>query len=160
MTPRSRSECADASPIALAPRFNAAGAVVGPMTPAPFINPAVIHRTAAILAGEEGRSLVPFRYREGIVDPGQRLATLPLRYVGGGRIDGNPGGVPRRWHGRGRQSARWAAAAMRKTLPSSGFGPYGRAASRTGTGGWRSTRAPPAATTCGSTSTPTGTPAT
>jgi short subunit dehydrogenase-like uncharacterized protein len=40
----------EVSPIALAPRFDSEGDVIGPMMPAPFINPAVIHRTAAIIA--------------------------------------------------------------------------------------------------------------
>ena len=72
------------SPIAIAPRFNAQGDVVTPMTPSPFINPAVIHRTAALIAAEEGRVFTPFRYREGVAIPGG-AATLPLRYLAGGR---------------------------------------------------------------------------
>ncbi|MEI6245385.1 MAG: hypothetical protein WCQ64_10085, partial [Acidobacteriota bacterium] len=42
------------------------GAVVAPMTPSAFINPAVIHRTACLIAAGEGRPPQPFRYREGM----------------------------------------------------------------------------------------------
>ena len=112
-----------ASPIALAPRFNADGDVIGPMMPAPFINPAVIQRTAAILAEEEGRSLEPFRYREGIVTPGS-ASLLPLRYAFAGVSAGFQAGF--RALLRANPAVRRRAAAwMRRTLPSSGFGPSG-----------------------------------
>src|SRR3954469_8614222 len=75
------------SPISLAPRFNAQGDVVTPMTPSPFINPAVIHRTACLIAAEEGRVFAPFRYREGGTIPGG-AATMPLRYLAGVGLGG------------------------------------------------------------------------
>ena len=40
------------------------------MIPSPLINPAVIHRTASILAAEEERVFNPFRYREGVAIAG------------------------------------------------------------------------------------------
>src|SRR5215210_5996156 len=42
------------SPIAISPRRGFTDGVVGPMTPAAFINPAVIHRSAALRAAQAG----------------------------------------------------------------------------------------------------------
>jgi len=112
-----------ASPIAISPRFNSQGDVVTPMTPSPFINPAVIHRTAALVAAEEGRVFNPFRYREGVTIPGG-AATMPLRYLAGAGL----GGLQAATRGllRARPSLRrQASGALRKSLPSSGFGPAG-----------------------------------
>jgi short subunit dehydrogenase-like uncharacterized protein len=112
-----------ASPISIAPRFNAQGDVVTPMTPSPFINPAVIHRTAALLAAEEGRTFNPFRYREGLAIPGG-TATVPLRYLAGAGLGGTQAAI--RGLLRARPSVRnHAAGLMRKSLPDSGFGPTG-----------------------------------
>ncbi len=111
------------SPISISPRFNAQGDVVTPMTPSPFINPAVIHRTACLIAAEEGRVFAPFRYREGVTIPGG-AATLPLRYLAGMGL----GGTQAAFRGlfRARPAVRRRAAGlMRKTLPSAGFGPTG-----------------------------------
>jgi short subunit dehydrogenase-like uncharacterized protein len=110
------------SPIALAPRTNARGDVIAPMTPIAFINPAVIHRSVALLAAERGGG-EPLRYREGIAIPGGS-ATLPLRYAAAGALAGMQAGF------RGLTSAgpairQRSAALMRKVLPSSGFGPSG-----------------------------------
>jgi short subunit dehydrogenase-like uncharacterized protein len=111
------------SPIAIAPRFNAQGDVVTPMTPSPFINPAVIHRTAALVAAEEGRVFNPFRYREGMAIPGGG-ATVPLRYLAGAGLGGTQAGL--RGLLRARPSVRHRVAGlMRKSLPDSGFGPTG-----------------------------------
>jgi short subunit dehydrogenase-like uncharacterized protein len=111
------------SPISIAPRFNAQGDVVTPMTPSPFINPAVIHRTACLVAAEEGRVFAPFRYREGVTIPGG-AATMPLRYLAGVGLGGTQ--PPFRGHSRARPAdPRRAAALMRKSLPSAGFGPTG-----------------------------------
>jgi len=76
------------SPITLSPRSGEAGAVVAPMAPAPFINPAVIHRSEELAAREEGREAHPFRYREGMAFPGS-TATLPLRWAAAGAISGS-----------------------------------------------------------------------
>ena len=111
------------SPIAIAPRFNAQGDVVGPMAPAAFINPAVIHRTAALAAAEEGREFVPFRYREGLAIPGSP-ATMPLRYAAAAALTGTQ--ALTRAIALARPSVRErVSAVMRKRLPSSGFGPKG-----------------------------------
>ena len=112
-----------ASPLSLSPRFNAQGDVVTPMTPSPYINPAVIHRTAALTAAEEGRVFTPFRYREGLTIPGSS-ATMPLRYLAGAGLSGTQAAI--RGLLRARPSVRsHLAGAMRKRLPSSGFGPTG-----------------------------------
>lgn len=112
-----------ASPIALAPRFDGEGNVISPMLPAPFANPAVIHRTAALLAAERGEDFRPFRYREGVVTPGEGIP-LPLRYAFAGATAGMQAGM--RGLARARPSVRHRVARlMRRSLPSSGFGPKG-----------------------------------
>lgn len=111
------------SPIAIAPRFNAQGDVVTPMSPSPFINPAVIHRTACLIAAEEGRVFNPFRYREGVTIPGSG-ATMPLRYLAGAGLAGTQAAT--RGLMRARPAVREHVSGMlRRYLPSSGFGPTG-----------------------------------
>jgi short subunit dehydrogenase-like uncharacterized protein len=110
------------SPISVRPR-RADGAVIAPMAPAAFINPAVIHRTAALVAANAGTPADPFRYREGVALRGG-AASLPLRYAMAGTLSGTqaalasvtraPPSVRRRIGG-----------ALRKVLPSSGYGPAG-----------------------------------
>lgn len=63
---RSRAMTNVKSPIEIGPRRRRGGGVLAPLPPA-FINPAVIHRTAALHAAEAGAAHVPFRYREGVV---------------------------------------------------------------------------------------------
>jgi short subunit dehydrogenase-like uncharacterized protein len=112
------------SPIALAPRVNARGEAIAPMTPIAFINPAVVHRTAALLAAERSGEAQPFRYREGIAIPGDGSITLPLRYAAAAALAGTQAGF--RGLTRARPSVRGPAAKMmRRLLPSSGFGPSG-----------------------------------
>ncbi len=109
------------SPIELAPRVNARGDAIAPMTPAAFINPAVIQRSAALLAAERGDGAEPPRYREGIAIPGGS-ASLPLRYAAAGALAGMQAGF--RSLSRARPSVRQRSAAlMRRALPGSGFGP-------------------------------------
>jgi short subunit dehydrogenase-like uncharacterized protein len=112
-----------ASPISLAPRSNAEGGAIAPMTPSPFINPAVIHRTMALTAATRGAAPSPFRYREGMAIPGG-AATLPLRYAAAGVLGATQAGL--RALTRARPSIReQAAKGMRRALPASGFGPAG-----------------------------------
>jgi short subunit dehydrogenase-like uncharacterized protein len=109
------------SPIKVAPRGNGRGGVIAPMTPAAFINPAVIHRSQYLAATAAGEPFLPFQYREGIVIPGAK-PTLPFRYAAAGMLSGMQAGM--RAAARARPSVRKrAAGAMRKILPSSGFGP-------------------------------------
>lgn len=111
------------SPISLGPRSNAQGGAIAPMTPSPFINPAVIHRTMALTAAARGAAPSPFRYREGMVIPGG-AATLPLRYAAAGAFGATQAGL--RALTRARPSIRGQAAkGMRRALPASGFGPAG-----------------------------------
>jgi short subunit dehydrogenase-like uncharacterized protein len=111
------------SPISVSPRRGARGAVIAPMTPVAFINPAVIQRTAALLARESGTELEPFRYREGVALPG-RAASLPLRYLAAGALSGVQAAVA--GIARARPSVRRrAGSALARMLPSSGFGPSG-----------------------------------
>jgi short subunit dehydrogenase-like uncharacterized protein len=117
-----------ASPIAIGPRLGPDGAVFSPMLPTPFINPAVIHRTAALVAVDQGRDPRPFRYREGVLVPGG-AALLPLRYAAAAASAGFQAGY------RAAATASPAvrsriAAAIRRTLPSSGFGPSGEGLER------------------------------
>ena len=105
------------SPIKVAPRRGANGTVIAPMAPAAFINPAVIHRTAALTGAE------PFRYREGIPLAGPAL-TLPLRFAGAGVLAGTQAAVAAA--ARARPSVRKRiGGALSKILPGSGFGPAG-----------------------------------
>ncbi len=109
------------SPIDLRPRRNARGVVVGPMAPAPFINPAVIHRTAALAAAERGSTTEPFRYREGIALDGSPL-TLPFRFGAAGVLAGTQVGIRALTRARPAVRSR-IASGLRSALPSSGFGP-------------------------------------
>ena len=109
------------SPIAIAPRRGPTGAVIAPMTPAPFINPAVIHRTAALLAAGEGRTLEPFRYREGVALAG-RAVSAPARWALAGALSATQLGV--RGLARLGPGARGSlAGALGRIGPASGFGP-------------------------------------
>jgi hypothetical protein len=127
------------------------------MTPVAFINPAVIHRSAALLAAERGERGEPLRYREGIAIPGGN-ASLPLRYLAAGALAGMQAGF---------RGLTRSGPAVRGARPRSCAGscrprasvPPARS-STSGPGTSPPTPAPPAATTCGSTSTPTATPAT
>lgn len=111
----------DRSPISVSPRRGADGAVIAPMAPAAFVNPAVIQRTTALLAAEGGTAAHPFRYREGVALRGP-AASLPLRYAIAGALSGTQAAVL----GIARAPSsvrRRAAGALRTILPSSGFGP-------------------------------------
>jgi short subunit dehydrogenase-like uncharacterized protein len=112
------------SPIAIAPRFDDRGQPVGPMMPGPFINPMVIHRSAALLAAIEERPFEPFRYREGVVTSLGRPAPMPVRLAAAAVSTGLQAGF--RALAKARPSTRLRAAGLiRKRLPSSGFGPQG-----------------------------------
>jgi short subunit dehydrogenase-like uncharacterized protein len=121
--PDDATEVRRKSPITIAPRVNANGDVIAPMVAAPFVNPAVIQRTAALVAAERGGRVAPFRYREGLAMPGSTV-TLPLRYVAATALAGAQSvaralvtAQPSIRHG--------GAQLMRRLLPSSGFGPSG-----------------------------------
>jgi short subunit dehydrogenase-like uncharacterized protein len=115
--PAAAEEVRRNSPISLTPRRGERGAVIAPMAPAAFINPAVIQRTAALASDGKGS----LRYREGIAMPGGS-ATLPLRYTAAGMLAGTQavlGSVTKA----GPAVRRRVAGGLRRVLPSSGFGP-------------------------------------
>ena len=108
------------SPIKVAPRRGTNGSVIAPMSPAAFINPAIVHRSASLRAAAGKRS-VPFVYREGMSIDGSDV-TLPLRYLAAGAMAGTQAGVGR--IARGSESMRSSASKfLAKALPSSGAGP-------------------------------------
>jgi short subunit dehydrogenase-like uncharacterized protein len=117
------------SPISIMPR-RSDDAVIAPMAPAAFINPAVIQRSAALLAAESAAQAEPFRYREGIALRGG-AATLPLRYAAAGALSGVQAVLASATRARPSVRRR-VGSALGAVLPSSGFGP---AAERLG--GWR-----------------------
>ena len=130
------------SPITLAPRRGSDGAVLAPMSPAAFINPAVIHRSAALIAAAAGRPAEPFRYREAMALGGGSL-TLPLRWTVAGALSASQVGI--RALARARPAVRGPlAGAMERLGPGSGFGPKGDRLE-----GWRWTMAAHARTSSG-----------
>lgn len=110
------------SPIDVAPRCSPRGAVIAPMSPTSFINPAVIHRTAELAAVDGDNAPQPFRYREGIAIPGPG-ATLPLRYAAAGALSLTQAGFGALAASERLGLRRRASGAMSSLLPSSGFGP-------------------------------------
>ena len=104
------------------PRFNAQGDVIVPMIPSPLINPAVVHRTAALLAAEEDRVFTPFRYREGVAIAGS-TARCPCASPAGARSPA-PGDDPSRWSGG--PGPRPHRTRLRKSLPPPASGRPGR----------------------------------
>jgi short subunit dehydrogenase-like uncharacterized protein len=121
--PEAAAEVRRRSPISLVPRFDARGGVIAPMTPAAFINPAVIQRTGALIAAEQGRRVDPVCYREGVAIRGGS-ATLPLRYAAAAALGATQAGF--RLLTRARPSVRGRAAGiLRRILPPSGYGPSG-----------------------------------
>lgn len=116
------AEVRSRSPIPIAPRFNARGDVLAPMTPAAFINPAVIQRSAMLTADELHRTFVPPRYREGVTVPGG--GPTALRYAAAGALSATQAGF--RALSRANPKVREGGArALRRVLPGSGFGPRG-----------------------------------
>lgn len=105
------------SPISVAPRRSADGAVMAPMAPAAFINPAVIHRSAAM--DEPERPV--FVYREGMALDGG-LATLPLRLGAAGALSAVQIATSAAAGARP-QIRKRASSVLTRVLPGSGFGP-------------------------------------
>jgi short subunit dehydrogenase-like uncharacterized protein len=132
--PAVAAEVRRTSPIPLVPRRGANGAVIAPMAPAAFINPAVIHRSAMLIAAAEGRPAAPFRYREGIAISGGP-ASLPVRWAAAGALSATQTGLRALTRAR-LQVRRPIAAAMSRLGPSPGFGP---AADRLEAWSWRMT---------------------
>jgi short subunit dehydrogenase-like uncharacterized protein len=109
------------SPIPVRPRRAPDGAVIAPMAPAAFINPAVIHRTGLLTATARGELHAPLRYREGLAIEGPP-ATLLLRLGAAGLLSGTQGLIAAM--ARAPASVRKPVAnGLARVLPSSGFGP-------------------------------------
>lgn len=109
------------SPIKVAPRRGTGGSVLAPMSPAAFINPAVIHRSAALRASREGSVETPFTYREGAAVEGPG-ATLALRYAAAGTLSGTQAAVGKLAQA-GSSVRERASRLLTRALPSSGAGP-------------------------------------
>jgi short subunit dehydrogenase-like uncharacterized protein len=130
------------SPIRLAPRRGSHGAVIAPMFPSAFINPAVIHRTETLIAAADGRPAEPLRYREGVVLAGGAVS-LPLRWALAGAISATQ--IGSRGIARAKPAVRRPVASVLGRIgPASGYGP---AADRLE--GWRWTMSVHARTTGG-----------
>jgi short subunit dehydrogenase-like uncharacterized protein len=119
--PAARPEVRRVSPITLAPRNGHSGGVVAPMAPAPFINPAVIQRTAALAAAAAERPFSPFRYREGVLIDGP-APTLPLRWGAAGALAATQVGL-RALAAAPAERRRRLVAAVSHVTPGSGYGP-------------------------------------
>lgn len=108
-------------------RFGASevdGRVLGPVVPVAFLNPPIIHRTAALLAAERGEHYRPAAYREG-VDVGKSAGSAGIRRKVRAAIKGS---VQRLAVGLTRlplSVRRAAASRARKILPEAGSGPSG-----------------------------------
>lgn len=106
------------SPIRLAPRRGRDGSVLAPMSPAAFINPAVIHRSALLAAEESGEPFTPFEFREGVAMPGP----APVAYAAAGMLSAVQAAMAA--VARARPGLRTRASnGMRRVLPGAGFGP-------------------------------------
>ncbi len=105
------------SPIAVGPRRGPDHTAIAPMAPAAFINPAVIHRSAAL--ADPPRPA--FRFREGVAIPGGP-ASLPLRLAAAAALSGVQLGTGAAAGARPRLR-RCFSGFLRRALPSSGFGP-------------------------------------
>jgi short subunit dehydrogenase-like uncharacterized protein len=121
------------SPIRFAPRRGASGVLLAPMAPFAFINPAVIQRTAALVASERGEDFEPFAYREGVALTAAVLR--PLRSTAAGIMTGLQLAMAAASRARPAIRSR-ASAVMGRALPASGFGP---AADRLEPWRWRMT---------------------
>jgi short subunit dehydrogenase-like uncharacterized protein len=109
------------SPIEIRPRRGTGEALLAPVTPAAFITPPVIHRTAALVAADGGTAAEPFRYREGMALRGGPLG-LPLRYAAAGALYANQAFIRRVGDSGPVARRRWSRV-LQAVYPSSGFGP-------------------------------------
>jgi len=109
------------SPISLKPRRSSDGAVLAPLPPAPFINPAVIHRTASLLASDSSGGAEPFRYRDGLALGGPQVS-LPVRYAVAGTMAGTQAAMLGLTRAR-TSLRRRIVDALESVTPASGFGP-------------------------------------
>jgi short subunit dehydrogenase-like uncharacterized protein len=110
------------SPIRIRPHRRDS-AVIAPLTPSGFINPPVIHCSAARRADEHGEPFAPFVYREGVALEGSN-ASFPVRYAVAGALSGIQRMIKGMilhtyWPGTDQTLSRILA----RALPASGYGP-------------------------------------
>ncbi len=120
-SPADAAEVRRVSPIALTPRRAPDNRVIGPMVPAAFINPPVIHRSAALRAAAAEREFRPFRYREGFALDGGG-ASLSPRLFGAALLSATQA-VMVKGANASPQVRQRLSSTLRSVLPSSGFGP-------------------------------------
>ena len=100
------------------------GRILGPVVPVAFLNPPIVHRTAALLAAENGSAYTPALYREG-VDIGHMGGVAGLRRrmraVAKGSLQRLAVAMTRLPLAVRRVIAGW----IRKILPKAGTGPSG-----------------------------------
>jgi short subunit dehydrogenase-like uncharacterized protein len=109
------------SPIRFRLRRGASGAWLVPMAPFAYINPAVIQRTATLVAAGRSKDFEPFAYREGVALTASD-ALRPLRSAAAGTLTATQMAMAAASRARPAIRSR-ASAAMGRILPSSGFGP-------------------------------------
>ena len=108
------------SPIRLRVHRGADG-VLAPMLPFAFINPAVVHRSAAMLAAERGEVFEPFSYREAALI-GSGGSVGPLHYAAAAALVGVQAMIAATSR-RGPAFRAAASRAMARVFPGSGYGP-------------------------------------
>jgi len=109
------------SPIGIRPRHRD-GTVIAPMSPAAFINPAVIHRAAALRAQEQSKPFIPFAYREGLALEGS-TGSLPLRYMAAGALSGIQGLIAMLARAHRPDLGQTVSRVLTRALPGPGYGP-------------------------------------
>lgn len=100
------------------------GRVLGPVVPVAFLNPPVIHRTAALLAAERGQPYRAAVYREG-VDVGPSAGAAGLRRKAAGAVKSSIQHLAVGMTRLPLSIRRVAASQVRKILPEAGSGPSG-----------------------------------
>lgn len=125
LLPANAAKSVEAGPAAM--RFGVRdldGRVLGPVVPVAFLNPPIIHRTAALLAAERGATYRPAIYTEG-VDIGRSAGLGGLRRKTSSALKG---GIQKLAVGVTRLPLvvrRALAGQVRKILPEAGTGPSG-----------------------------------
>ena len=100
------------------------GRVLGPVVPVAFLNPPIIHRTAALLAAENGAAYAPATYREG-VDTGPAGGVAGLRRRARATVKGAGQRLAVGMTRLPLSIRRAVAGRIRNVLPEAGTGPSG-----------------------------------
>ncbi len=108
-------------------RFGASevdGRVMGPVVPVAFLNPPIVHRTAALLAAERGATYRPAVYSEG-VDVGRSNGSAGFRRKVRAALRGSVQGIAVGMSRLPLMVRHAIASQIRKILPDAGTGPSG-----------------------------------